>query len=49
MGGPGNPVQMIALRPNCHTTKTHGRSREQLRRKLLDVAERFHQELVSGT
>jgi hypothetical protein len=32
-GGPDNPVQMIALCPNCHTIKTHGRSREQLRRK----------------
>jgi hypothetical protein len=26
-----------------------GRSREQLRQKLLDVAERLHQELASGT
>jgi hypothetical protein len=42
-------VQMIALCPNCHTIKTHGRSREQLRRKLLAVAGRLHQELVSGS
>jgi 5-methylcytosine-specific restriction enzyme A len=48
-GGPDNPVQMIALCPNCHAIKTHGRSREQLRRKLLVVAERLHQELASGT
>jgi len=48
-GGSDNPTQMIALCPNCHTTKTHGRTREQLRQKLLVVAERLHQELASGT
>jgi 5-methylcytosine-specific restriction protein A len=48
-GGHDDPVQMIALCPNCHTIKTHGRSREQLRQKLLAVAERLHQELFAGT
>jgi 5-methylcytosine-specific restriction enzyme A len=49
MGGPDNPVQMIALCPNCHAIKTHGRSRERLRQKLLAVAERLHQELFART
>jgi 5-methylcytosine-specific restriction enzyme A len=48
-GGPDNPIQMIALCLNCHTIKTHGRTREQLRQKLLVVAECLHQELASGT
>jgi 5-methylcytosine-specific restriction enzyme A len=48
-GGPDDPIQMIALCPNCHTIKTHGRTREQLRQKLLAVAERLHQELFAET
>jgi 5-methylcytosine-specific restriction enzyme A len=47
-GGEDNPAQMIALCPNCHAIKTHGRTRGQLRRKLLVVAARLHRELVSG-
>jgi 5-methylcytosine-specific restriction protein A len=49
LGGEDNPAQMIALCPNCHTIKTHGRTRAQLRQKLLIVAERLHQELFSET
>lgn len=47
LGGEDNPAQMIALCPNCHTIKTHGRTRDQLRRNLLLVAERLHQELFA--
>jgi 5-methylcytosine-specific restriction enzyme A len=49
LGGEDVPAQMIALCPNCHTIKTHGRSREQLRRKLFIVAERLHRNLFSET
>ena len=49
LGGEDNPAQMIALCPNCHTIKTHGRSREQLRRRLFIEAERLHQELLPET
>ena len=47
-GGPDNPVQMIALCPNCHVTKTRGRTRERLRKELLAVAEQMHKEWVTG-
>lgn len=48
LGGEDNPAQMIALCPNCHTIKTHGRTREQLRQKLLVLAEHLHRKLFSG-
>jgi 5-methylcytosine-specific restriction protein A len=47
LDGEDNPAQMIALCPNCHTIKTHGRSREQLRPKLLIAAKRLHQDLFA--
>jgi 5-methylcytosine-specific restriction protein A len=49
LGGPDNPVQMIALCPNCHAIKTRGRTREQLREVLLVVAKERHNALMAGT
>jgi 5-methylcytosine-specific restriction protein A len=46
-GGLDEPVQMIALCPNCHAIKTRGRSREKLRQELLVVAEQRHNSLWS--
>jgi 5-methylcytosine-specific restriction endonuclease McrA len=48
-GGPDNPVQMIALCPNCHEIKTRGRTREQLRGVLFAVAKRRHDALMART
>jgi len=45
-GGLDEPGQMIALCPNCHAIKTRGRSREDLRQKLLIVAEQRHSSLL---
>jgi 5-methylcytosine-specific restriction protein A len=45
-GGPDNPVQMIALCPNCHAIKTRGRTREELRSVLLAVALHRHEVLT---
>ena len=45
LGGPDNPVQMIALCPNCHRIKTLGRTREQLREVLFVVAKQRHNAL----
>jgi 5-methylcytosine-specific restriction protein A len=47
LDGDDNPVQMIALCPNCHKMKTRGRNRGQLRQKLLVVAERLHNEKLA--
>jgi 5-methylcytosine-specific restriction protein A len=44
--GPDNPIQMIALCPNCHAVKTRGRDREQLRQRLFEVARQRHQGLI---
>jgi 5-methylcytosine-specific restriction enzyme A len=49
LDGEDNPAQMIVLCPNCHTIKTHGRSRERLRQNLFIVAERLHRNLFSET
>jgi 5-methylcytosine-specific restriction protein A len=38
---------MIALCPNCHAIKTHGRTREQLRQELLTIARQRHTEILS--
>jgi 5-methylcytosine-specific restriction protein A len=48
-GGPDNPVQMIALCPNCHAIKTRGSTREQLHGVLVVVAEQRHTALMTGT
>ena len=42
LGGPDHPAQMIALCPNCHATKTRGRTREELRPVLLQAARNHH-------
>jgi 5-methylcytosine-specific restriction enzyme A len=44
-GGPDDPIQMIALCPNCHAVKTRGRTREELRQELFVVARRRHDAL----
>ncbi|WP_199896817.1 HNH endonuclease signature motif containing protein [Streptomyces niger] len=41
-GGRDHPVQMVALCPNCHAMKEHGRQREALIAILLEVAEKAH-------
>lgn len=46
-GGPDDPEQMVALCPNCHAVKTRGRTREQLRELLLDIAKQRHSALLS--
>jgi 5-methylcytosine-specific restriction enzyme A len=46
-GGPDHPEQMIALCPNCHATKTRGRTREQLRHELFAVARQRHEAILS--
>jgi 5-methylcytosine-specific restriction enzyme A len=47
-GGPDNPVQMIALCPNCHAIKTRGRTREELRQALFVVARQRHAALFAA-
>ncbi|PXX68772.1 5-methylcytosine-specific restriction protein A [Nocardia tenerifensis] len=42
-GGRDHPVQMIALCPDCHAVKTRGRSRHQLRERLLVAAKERHE------
>jgi 5-methylcytosine-specific restriction protein A len=46
-GGPDNPVQMIALCPNCHAIKTRGRTREQLLGLLFAAAKQRHNALTA--
>ncbi|GAA3161311.1 MULTISPECIES: HNH endonuclease signature motif containing protein [Streptomyces] len=48
-GGPDLPDHMVALCPNCHAVKTRGRTGEQLRAVLLDVARSRHARLLRGT
>lgn len=47
LGGDNNPAQMIALCPNCHATKTRGRTRKQLRTVLLKAANDRHRQLIT--
>lgn len=42
LGGRDHPVNMVALCPNCHAMKTHGRARESLREVLRKVAAEAH-------
>lgn len=46
LGGPDDPVQMVALCPNCHAIKTRGRTREELRQVLLVIAKQRHDAMV---
>ncbi|WP_405743604.1 HNH endonuclease [Streptomyces sp. NBC_01525] len=47
-GGPDLPDHMVALCPNCHAIKTRGRTGEELRTVLLDVARTRHAHLRRG-
>jgi 5-methylcytosine-specific restriction enzyme A len=46
LGGEDDPAQMIALCPNCHSVKTRGRTRDQLRIVLSSIAESRHKRLA---
>jgi 5-methylcytosine-specific restriction enzyme A len=46
LGGDDDPLQMIALCPNCHATKTRGTSREELKPILLAAAKHRHERLT---
>jgi 5-methylcytosine-specific restriction protein A len=48
-GGRDHPVQMIALCPNCHAVKTHGRSRHQLISVLAHAAHERHDQWIIAT
>ncbi|MEU8136327.1 HNH endonuclease signature motif containing protein [Streptodolium elevatio] len=45
-GGADHPANMVALCPNCHAVKTHGRQGEQLRELLRDTARKRHAEAM---
>lgn len=47
LGGEDDPVQMIALCPNCHSVKTRGSTREKLKTVLFFTAESRHERLAS--
>jgi 5-methylcytosine-specific restriction protein A len=46
LGGDDDPLQMIALCPNCHARKTRGVKRYQLKPILLATAKARHERLV---
>lgn len=46
-GGRDHPIQMVALCPNCHAMKEHGRQRDALSATLLRVAEQAHAQWVT--
>jgi len=46
LGGDDDPVQMIALCPNCHARKTRGARREELTPILLATAKTRHERLA---
>ncbi|MFC4506721.1 MULTISPECIES: HNH endonuclease [Streptomyces] len=46
-GGRDHPIQMVALCPNCHAMKEHGRQRDALSVTLLRVAEQAHAQWVA--
>ncbi len=46
LGGDDDPLQMIALCPNCHATKTRGTRREELKPILLATAKTRHEHLT---
>ena len=45
-GGGDDPLQMIALCPNCHATKTRGTKRDELKPILLAEAKKRHERLA---
>ena len=46
LGGDDDPLQMIALCPNCHATKTRGTRRAELTPILLATARARHNRLA---
>lgn len=46
LGGDDDPLQMIALCPNCHATKTRGTRRGELKPVLLAAAKARHDHLT---
>jgi 5-methylcytosine-specific restriction enzyme A len=46
LGGDDDPLQMIALCPNCHATKTRGTKRAELKPILLATARTRHDRLT---
>ena len=49
LGGNDDPLQMIALCPNCHATKTRGTRRAELKPILLATAKSRHEHLAEQT
>jgi hypothetical protein len=41
-GGRDHPIKMVALCPDCHTIRTYGSTREELRTILLSEARARH-------
>ena len=48
LGGDDDPLQMIALCPNCHATKTRGTKRDELKPIFLATARRRHESLTKA-
>jgi 5-methylcytosine-specific restriction protein A len=46
LGGDDDPLQMIALCPNCHVTKTRGTKRGELKPILLAIPKARHERLA---
>jgi len=49
LGGDDDPAQMMALCPNCHSIKTRGSTRDQLRTVLFATAKLRHERLARLT
>jgi 5-methylcytosine-specific restriction protein A len=47
LGGDDDPLQMIALCPNCHAAKTRGTRRDELKPVLLATAKARHERLAA--
>lgn len=47
-GGADNAAQMIALCPNCHALKTHGRRRHEMSQVLLKAAAEAHADAMTS-
>jgi len=45
-GGPGRPENEIALCPNCHRQRHHGRDRDEFNQRLIETAEERNQQLL---
>jgi 5-methylcytosine-specific restriction protein A len=48
-GGRDEPIQMVALCPNCHAVKTHGRTRHRLTPILARTAMELHDQWINAT